>query len=47
MTILPLTTCRPLANRSVVATSDLRQHGLVTLMVASSALTCAVIAMSE
>src|SRR3954451_16635104 len=45
VSILPLTTCRPFAKRRVAATSDFRQHGFVTLTVASSALTCAVIAM--
>ena len=39
--------CRPPANRSVAATSDLRQQGLVTLIVASSAFTCAVMAIRD
>jgi hypothetical protein len=33
------------ANRSIEETSDFRQQDLVTLVLASSALTCAVIAM--
>src|SRR5688572_20042716 len=44
-TILPLTRCRPPAKRSIVATSALRQHVLVIWVFASSAFTCAVIAM--
>jgi hypothetical protein len=37
----------PPANLSVAATSDLRSQGLVTLMVASSAFTNAVMAIAE
>ena len=44
-TIRPLLMCRPPANRSIEETSALRQQVLVTLVLASSALTCAVIAM--
>jgi hypothetical protein len=47
MTIRPLTMCRPPANLSVAATSDLRSQGLVTLMVASSDFTWAVMAIGE
>src|SRR6478672_3192883 len=45
ITIWPLTMCRPPANRSIEETSALRQHVLVTLVLTSSAFTCAVIAM--
>jgi hypothetical protein len=38
-TIRPATMCNPPANRSVDATSALRQHALVTGVLASSALT--------
>src|SRR5829696_9008585 len=44
-TILPATMWRPPANRSVVATSAFRQQVLVIWVLASSAFTCAVIAM--
>src|SRR3954451_20039017 len=46
-TILPLTMCRPPANRSIEATSALRQQVLVMWMLASSDFTCAVIAMGR
>src|SRR4051812_20446934 len=46
-TILPLTMCRPPANRSIEATSALRQQVLVVWMLASSDLTCPVIAMGR
>jgi hypothetical protein len=39
--------CNPPANLSVAATSDFRSQGLVTLMVASSAFTSAVMAIAE
>src|SRR5687767_14535326 len=45
-TIRPLTMCSPPANRSIEATSALRQQVLVIWVEASSAFTCAVIAMS-
>src|SRR5215210_5890840 len=45
-TIRPLTMCRPPAKRSMDATSALRQQVLVIWVEASSAFTCAVIAMS-
>ena len=45
-TILPLTMWRPPANRSIEATSALRQQVLVIWVLASSAFTCAVIAMA-
>ncbi len=38
--------CSPPANLSVAATSDLRQHGLVTTCLLSSSFTFAVIAMA-
>src|SRR3954449_6583436 len=44
-TIRPLTMCSPPANLSIDDTSDFRQHALVTCVLASSAFTCAVIAM--
>src|SRR4051794_3314587 len=44
-TMPPLTRCSESANRSIEETSDLRQHVLVTAVLASSAFTCAVIAM--
>src|SRR5690349_14943375 len=44
-TIPPFTRCSESANLSIEETSDLRQHVLVTGVLASSALTCAVIAM--
>src|SRR3954454_1626431 len=44
-TMRPLTMCRPPANRSMLETSDLRQQVLLTVVLASSAFTCAVIAM--
>src|SRR4051794_29950812 len=44
-TIRPLTMCSPPANRSIEATSALRQHVFVIWVLASSAFTCAVIAM--
>jgi hypothetical protein len=47
ITIRPLTMCSPPANLSVAATSDFRSQGLVTLMVASSAFTSAVMAIAE
>src|SRR5690349_140176 len=43
-TIRPLTMCRPPAKRSIEETSDLRQQAFVTCVLASSAFTCAVIA---
>src|SRR5664279_4333367 len=43
-TIRPPTMCSPPANRSVVATSALRQQGLVTVSRLSSSFTLAVIA---
>ena len=43
----PLTMCRPPANRSIAATSALRQQVLVIWVLASSAFTCAVIAMGR
>src|SRR5450631_2620775 len=43
-TIRPPTMCSPPANRSVVATSALRQHGFVTVRRLNSSLTLAVIA---
>ena len=46
-TIRPLTMCRPPANRSMEATSALRQQVFVIWVLASSAFTCAVIAMPE
>src|SRR6478735_7230719 len=46
-TILPATMWRPPANRSMVATSAFRQQVLVIWVLASSAFTCAVIAMSR
>jgi hypothetical protein len=47
ITIRPLTMCSPPANLSVAATSDLRSQGFVTLIVASSDFTWAVIAIAE
>ena len=44
-TMRPLTICRPPAKRSIDETSALRQQTLVIVVCASSALTCAVIAM--
>src|SRR3954470_24797567 len=44
-TMPPLTRCSESANRSIEETSDFRQHVLVTAVLASSAFTCAVIAM--
>ncbi len=38
------TMCSPPENRSIDDTSALRQHALVTVVLASSAFTCAVIA---
>src|SRR4051794_13512967 len=46
-TMPPLTKCSESANRSIEETSDLRQHVLVTAVLASSAFTCAVIAMRD
>src|SRR5680860_1649253 len=43
-TMRPLTMCSPPAKRSIEETSDLRQHDFVTVVLASSALTCVVIA---
>src|SRR3954466_180878 len=44
-TMPPLTRCSESANRSIEETSDFRQQVLVTAVLASSAFTCAVIAM--
>src|SRR3954447_26551868 len=46
-TIFPLTMCSPPANRSIEATSALRQHVFVNWVLDSSAFTCAVIAMRQ
>ena len=45
-TMRPPMMCSPPANLSVAATSDLRQHGLVTTCLLSSSFTFAVIAMA-
>src|SRR5690349_1066880 len=44
-TMPPLTRCSESAKRSIEETSDFRQHVFVTAVLASSAFTCAVIAM--
>src|SRR5690349_23731622 len=44
-TMPPLTRCNESANRSIEETSDFRQQVFVTGVLASSAFTCAVIAM--
>src|SRR3954454_15519957 len=44
-TMRPLTMCSPPANRTIEETSDFRQQAFVTCVLASSAFTCAVIAM--
>src|SRR3954453_1853506 len=44
-TMPPLRRCNESAKRSIEETSDFRQHVLVTAVLASSAFTCAVIAM--
>ena len=46
-TMPPLTRWRASANRSIEETSALRQQVFVTVVLASSAFTCAVIAMSS